>query len=210
MAGLWWSTPLIPALGRQRQADFWVQGHPGLQREFQDSQGYTEKPCLGKKIFFCPGSCGVSQGVTQYTLLPTHLYLRMFIALSHWSVSKPLASATVSIPDPRGKPCCFPVSYRSSTPDRKLQDWPFHVPGDHNWNRCCGEEPTQSPGSGPGRELSESACQLAWIPTNRVFSPAPPWLAHPKLQSAKAGSALLLSVLTTSSPAHSPPGPALS
>ena len=31
---------------RQRQADFWVQGQPGLQSEFQDSQGYTEKSCL--------------------------------------------------------------------------------------------------------------------------------------------------------------------
>jgi hypothetical protein len=35
---------LIPALGRQRQADFWVRGQPGLKSEFQDSQGYTEKP----------------------------------------------------------------------------------------------------------------------------------------------------------------------
>jgi hypothetical protein len=42
----WWRTPLIPALSRQRQADFWVRGQPGLQSEFQDSQGYTEKPCL--------------------------------------------------------------------------------------------------------------------------------------------------------------------
>ena len=41
--------PLIPALGRQRQADFWVRGQPGLQSEFQDSQGYTEKPCLENK-----------------------------------------------------------------------------------------------------------------------------------------------------------------
>jgi hypothetical protein len=41
--------PLIPALGRQSQADFWVRGQPGLQSEFQDSQGYTEKPCLRKK-----------------------------------------------------------------------------------------------------------------------------------------------------------------
>jgi hypothetical protein len=39
---------LIPALGRQRQADFCVQGQPSLQSEFQDSQGYTEKPCLEK------------------------------------------------------------------------------------------------------------------------------------------------------------------
>jgi hypothetical protein len=38
----WWRTPLIPALGRQRQADF-------LQSEFQDSQGYTEKPCFEKQ-----------------------------------------------------------------------------------------------------------------------------------------------------------------
>jgi hypothetical protein len=26
-----------------------VQGHPGLQSEFRDSQGYTEKPCLEKQ-----------------------------------------------------------------------------------------------------------------------------------------------------------------
>jgi hypothetical protein len=26
-----------------------VGGQPGLQSEFQDSQSYTEKPCLGKK-----------------------------------------------------------------------------------------------------------------------------------------------------------------
>jgi hypothetical protein len=44
----WWRTPLIPALGRQRQANFWVRGQPGLQSEFQDSQGYKEKPCLEK------------------------------------------------------------------------------------------------------------------------------------------------------------------
>jgi hypothetical protein len=41
--------PLIPALRRQRQADFWVRGQPSLQSEFQDSHGYTEKPCLEKQ-----------------------------------------------------------------------------------------------------------------------------------------------------------------
>jgi hypothetical protein len=44
----WWHMPLILALGRQRQADFWVRGQPGLQSEFQDNQDYTEKPCLEK------------------------------------------------------------------------------------------------------------------------------------------------------------------
>ena len=37
-AGRWWLTPLIPALG--------VPDQPGLQSEFEDSQGYTEKRCL--------------------------------------------------------------------------------------------------------------------------------------------------------------------
>ena len=31
------------------QADDKVQGQPGLQSEFQDSQSYTEKPCLKKQ-----------------------------------------------------------------------------------------------------------------------------------------------------------------
>jgi hypothetical protein len=29
----WWCMLLIPALGRQRQVDFWVRGQPGLQSE---------------------------------------------------------------------------------------------------------------------------------------------------------------------------------
>jgi hypothetical protein len=41
--------PLIPALRRQGQADFCVGDQPVLQPEFQDSQGYTEKPCLKNK-----------------------------------------------------------------------------------------------------------------------------------------------------------------
>jgi hypothetical protein len=48
-AGQWWRIPLIPALRRQRQADFWVRGQPGLQSEFQDSQGYTEKTLSRKR-----------------------------------------------------------------------------------------------------------------------------------------------------------------
>ena len=46
---VWWRMPLIPALGRQRQAYFWVRGQPGLQSEFQDSQTYTEEPVSKNK-----------------------------------------------------------------------------------------------------------------------------------------------------------------
>ena len=41
--------PLILALRRQKEVDLWVQGQPGLQSEFQDSQDYTEKPCIENK-----------------------------------------------------------------------------------------------------------------------------------------------------------------
>jgi hypothetical protein len=49
LARWWWRMTLIPALGGQRQVDFWVRGQPCLQSEFQDIQGYTKKPCLEKK-----------------------------------------------------------------------------------------------------------------------------------------------------------------
>jgi hypothetical protein len=37
-----------PSIWEAEAGDFWVRGQPGLQREFQDSQGFTEKPCLKK------------------------------------------------------------------------------------------------------------------------------------------------------------------
>jgi hypothetical protein len=43
-------TKVIPTLGRQRRADLWFLGQPGLHSEFQHSQGYTEKSCLKIKI----------------------------------------------------------------------------------------------------------------------------------------------------------------
>ena len=57
-AGHWRCMPLITALGRQGQTDLWVRSQPGLHSELQDSQGYTEKPvlgretCLGKKKMY--------------------------------------------------------------------------------------------------------------------------------------------------------------
>jgi hypothetical protein len=40
---LWWHTPLIQELRCQREGDLRFPVQPGLQRECQDSQGYTEK-----------------------------------------------------------------------------------------------------------------------------------------------------------------------
>jgi hypothetical protein len=40
---------LVLAFHRQSQADLWVWEQPGLQNKFQDSKGYTEKPCLKNK-----------------------------------------------------------------------------------------------------------------------------------------------------------------
>jgi hypothetical protein len=33
------------AFGKKRQAGLWVWDQDGLQNEFQDDQGYKEKPC---------------------------------------------------------------------------------------------------------------------------------------------------------------------
>jgi hypothetical protein len=38
-----------PSTWEAEAGDFWVRGQPRLQSEFQDSQGYTEKPCLEKQ-----------------------------------------------------------------------------------------------------------------------------------------------------------------
>jgi hypothetical protein len=35
-----------PSTLEAEAGSLWVQGQPGLQSEFQDSQGYIEKPCL--------------------------------------------------------------------------------------------------------------------------------------------------------------------
>jgi hypothetical protein len=49
IARQWWYTPLITALGRQRQADFSVQGQPGLQSKFQDSLSIQRNPVSKNK-----------------------------------------------------------------------------------------------------------------------------------------------------------------
>jgi hypothetical protein len=38
-----------PSTWEAEAGGFWVWGQPGLQSEFQDSQGYTVKPCPEKK-----------------------------------------------------------------------------------------------------------------------------------------------------------------
>ena len=38
-----------PSTWEAEAGRFWVRGQPGLQSEFQDSQGYTEKLCLKKQ-----------------------------------------------------------------------------------------------------------------------------------------------------------------
>jgi hypothetical protein len=43
---VWCHTTLVPAPWEQRQTDLEVQCQPGQQNEFQDIQGYTEKPYL--------------------------------------------------------------------------------------------------------------------------------------------------------------------
>lgn len=89
----------------------------------------------------------VTQCVTQSTFLSKYLSLQMFVAVSHWTGSRLLASATLSILGPEWDsspllllPCameilqlCFCKAMPSCFPEVL---W---------WSKCRGE-PTQSPG----------------------------------------------------------------
>jgi hypothetical protein len=107
------------------------------------------------------GSCNMSQCVPQYFPLSTHLHLQMFIAMSHWSGSRPLASLTPSIldahPDSSQLSCCCSVSWRScsfGTAGLALAWFPII----YKWYRCWGGT-TQSPGSGLGGSCAGHCAQ---------------------------------------------------
>ena len=77
-AGHWWCMPLITALGRQRQPDLWVQSQPGLHSELQDSQGYTEKPVLGRE------TCLLKKKKSNEHPFPTSEFSRPFKNLFYY------------------------------------------------------------------------------------------------------------------------------
>lgn len=81
----------------------------------------------------------VCQCVTKYTLLSTYVYSQMFIAMKHWSGSRPLASATVSILDLYRDfcqiSCCWPLAWRSCS-FASACSFPSHAPVHHRCGRC--------------------------------------------------------------------------
>jgi hypothetical protein len=80
--------PLVQVLRGQRQVDLWVRGQPGLENEYQDSQGYTEKPCLEK-----PNQTNGVGEKTKFRLLLEVLLLQIYhgilesVFLLHLSIS---------------------------------------------------------------------------------------------------------------------------
>lgn len=75
-AGWWWlqRTPLVPALGRQRRADLWVRGQPGLYTEIQSQNNINNKKVpLRAEILFRPidicetNKCILTQMAAKFT-----------------------------------------------------------------------------------------------------------------------------------------------
>jgi hypothetical protein len=111
-----------------------------------------------------------------YPLLFMRLCLQIFIAKIHWSGPRLLASATLSILDPHWDSswisCCRPVSWRPCS-SGSVGPTPSCTPAAPLWGRCW-RGPIQSPGSGPERNLSWSACWLFCFPAPRAGSPSTP------------------------------------
>lgn len=111
--------------------------------------------------------------VPQYTLLSTHLCLQMFIAMSSL---RPLASASLSILEPHWDSIlisrCCPVSWRSCSFGTVGPASSF-TPAIHRWGKILGWT-IQSPGSGPKRYLSWSACLFSALMPSGLAHQQPP------------------------------------
>jgi len=118
--------------------------------------------------------------ITQYTLLPTHLHLQMFIAMSHWSGSRPLASATPSILGlhwySSKLSCCGPVLWILQLWVGQLKDL------DLGLGVNCVDQATGSPLSAP----LEEALQHCYGPPNTATSIKQDQLSHPHVLGASS------------------------
>jgi hypothetical protein len=70
---------LIPALGKQRQVNFWVWGQHGLQSELKDRQSYPEKPFFGGGGY--PTLCPLPLLSPPLPLFPLPPLLLLFLIL---------------------------------------------------------------------------------------------------------------------------------
>lgn len=140
-----------PHLGSTAERTLLVGLHVGQQ---QGHECRTADPGGGG----WEGSWSVSQWVPQYTLLSTLLCLQRVISLvpSLWRLR--LYQNWTLTGTPRMS-CGCPVSW-SSCSFGSAGLTPSRAPAVHRRGRCWGG-PTQSPGSGPGWELSWSACHLS-------------------------------------------------
>lgn len=100
---------LMPALQRHRQEDFYFfPGHPGLYRDFQDSQCYKEGDCLKQNkiwsiyffsllflsFFFLWGESGVWE---RLVLVIVRQGLIMYVAQAHLELSRLLKLAPLKV-----------------------------------------------------------------------------------------------------------------
>lgn len=78
---MWWCKPLMPAHRRCKQVDLF-DSRPGWPSEFQDNQGYVERPKTTTKrlkdLMIGPGS-GNFRHFPRYHLLYTSFYLHFVI-----------------------------------------------------------------------------------------------------------------------------------
>jgi hypothetical protein len=163
--------------------DFWVQDQPGLQSEFQYSQGYPEKPCLekqnkqtNKKLWNFPKMATVTfiKHISPQYVLGNPSWESLNVRCNHstWAGLKDLA-------EPTGSVQIHSIGFQPA-PSSSMEhlDTGFHSP---NW-AVCDWIPGRGWRSSLFRPLSYSRspkCLCRLWGKNYLSSLCPVWLPGP-------------------------------
>jgi hypothetical protein len=168
----WWRTPLVPALGRQRQTDFWVWGQPGLQPGLFTKSSKVNIADMGRlsatSLLFCGGNVSSEEEKNQqpeareeYQLVHSspaaNAFLRWFCEWEQGLAREPTHhSPTLNF---RFRPCSLQVAGTQIAATRKAPQGSF-------WTFTSSLNPHCK---SMGQFLTGRVCEVKWL-NSKFFS----------------------------------------